>query len=77
MLLTSEYESCDTHDIFIILLLGTCWGHLENPLESLGLNLMGILCELFGNLVGTLWEHQIPKQPKHLEIIGCNHNQMS
>ncbi len=34
--------------------LGTCWGHFENPLESLGLNLMGILCELFGNLVGTL-----------------------
>jgi hypothetical protein len=48
--LTSEYESHNTHDILIILLLGTCWGHFENPLESLGLNLMGILCELFGNL---------------------------
>jgi hypothetical protein len=64
VLLTSEYESRNTHDILIILLLGTCWGHFENPLESLRLNLMGILCELFGNLVGTLWKHQHFKKIK-------------
>jgi hypothetical protein len=60
--LTSEYESCNTHDILIIFLLGTCWEDFENPLESLLLNLMGILFELFGNLVGTIWEYQISKK---------------
>jgi hypothetical protein len=37
----------------MLLLLGTCWGRLLKLQEFKGMS-----WELFGNMVGTLWEHQ-------------------